>query len=185
MPRCRTTTARSKVGETGVHDVLRPAGDLDVRIGYSGTKQAPANGALSTCGGAEPSRQQGFDLGERLRLGQLGEHVAQVGAGFESVGLGTDLDRVMYPSLRTLTHCHARSRTKYTSLAGRHFTTGSGMDWGTIGTIAGIQLALFAWLKWDISKLSDRLGIVERDVSWLRGRLDGSPAGMDSPPARG
>ena len=59
------------------------------------------------------------------------------------------------------------------------------MDWGTIGTIAGIQLALFAWLKWDISKLGDRLGIVERDVSYLRGRLDGPPAGMDSPPARG
>ena len=49
------------------------------------------------------------------------------------------------------------------------------MDWGTIGTIAGIQVGLFAWLKWDISKLSDRLGIVERDVSYLRGRLDGPP----------
>ena len=55
------------------------------------------------------------------------------------------------------------------------------MDWGTIGTIAGIQLALFAWLKWDISKLGDHLGIVERDVSYLRGRLDGPPVGVDSP----
>ena len=48
-------------------------------------------------------------------------------------------------------------------------------DWGTIVAIAGIQVGLFAWLKWDISKLGDRLGIVERDVSYLRGRLDGSP----------
>lgn len=59
---------------------------------------------------------------------------------------------------------------------------GQGMDWGTIGVIAGIQVGLFAWLKWDITKLSDRLGIVERDVSYLRGRLDGPP---DIPPARG
>lgn len=50
------------------------------------------------------------------------------------------------------------------------------MDWETIAAIAAIQVALFAWLKWDISKLSDRLGIVERDVSYLRGRLDGPPA---------
>ena len=35
---------------------------------------------------------------------------------------------------------------------------GQDMDWGTIGVIAGIQIGLFAWLKWDITKLSDRLG---------------------------
>jgi len=56
------------------------------------------------------------------------------------------------------------------------------MDWGTIIAMAGIQIGLFAWLKWDIAKLGDRIGIVERDMSYLRGRLDGPP---DFPPARG
>jgi len=56
------------------------------------------------------------------------------------------------------------------------------MDWGTIIAMAGIQVGLFAWLKWDIAKLGDRIGIVQRDVSYLRGRLDGPP---DFPPARG
>ena len=49
------------------------------------------------------------------------------------------------------------------------------MDWGTIGAIAGIQVGSVAWLKRDISKLNDRLGVVERDVSYLRGRLDRPP----------
>lgn len=47
------------------------------------------------------------------------------------------------------------------------------MDWGTIGAIVGIQIGLFAWSKWDFAKLSGRLGIVEHDVSYLHGRLDG------------
>ena len=48
-------------------------------------------------GGVETSRQPGFDVSERLRLGQLGEYVAQVGVGFESVRLG-GLDELMESS---------------------------------------------------------------------------------------
>ena len=50
-------------------------------------------------GGVETSRQQGFDVGERLRLGQFGEYVAQVGVGFESVRLG-GLDERIQPGAR-------------------------------------------------------------------------------------
>ena len=39
---------------------------------------------MSQGGGVETSRQQGFDVSERLRLGQLGEYVAQVGVGVVS-----------------------------------------------------------------------------------------------------
>jgi len=49
------------------------------------------------------------------------------------------------------------------------------MDWGTIVAIATVQIGLFAWLKFDISRLGDRLGVVEKDVSYLRGRMDGPP----------
>jgi len=49
------------------------------------------------------------------------------------------------------------------------------MDGGTIVAIAAIQIGLFAWLKFDISKLGDRMGEVEKAVSYLRGRMDGPP----------
>ena len=49
-------------------------------------------------GGVEPGRQQGFDLGERLCLGQFGEHVAQVGVGFECVGRRHLLNRDPCPT---------------------------------------------------------------------------------------
>ena len=45
-------------------------------------------------GGGEPGWQQRFNVGQRLRPGQLGEHPAQVGVGFESVRLRALDERV-------------------------------------------------------------------------------------------
>ena len=43
----------------------------------------------------QPGRLQRFDVTERLGAGQLGEHLTQVGVGFESVPLRTLNHRVI------------------------------------------------------------------------------------------
>ena len=62
-------------------------------------------GVSSEGGGVEPGRQQSFDVGERLGLGQFGEHVAQVGVGLECVGPPLSRGRVSSQKRVSAFHC--------------------------------------------------------------------------------
>ena len=58
---------------------------------------------LEQGGNAETGRQRSFNLGEGWRLRQLGEHVTEVGVGFESVRLrSSPSSRSMFPLERLL-----------------------------------------------------------------------------------
>ena len=57
-------------------------------------EEAAPKGSSGQVGGVEPGRQQRFDVAERPGVGQLGEHVAQVGVGLGSVRLCTLNERV-------------------------------------------------------------------------------------------